>query len=85
MALLFPDKRKAITGEFFMQDSRLRHNSRRAYRKIRGWKSSARISEEAEEHYQEQFDNLISRSFFNLVASRYILIREKFQHRPLVN
>jgi hypothetical protein len=85
MALLFPDKRKAITGEFFINDSRIRHNSRKAYKKIKNWKSSFNITDEAEMHYQQQFDNLVKNSFFNIVSNRYILTKEKFSDRPLEN
>ncbi len=85
MALLFPDKRKAITGEFFINDSRIRHHSKKAYKKIRSWKTSFTVSEEAELHYQEQFDNLVRQSFFNLVSNKYILVKEKFSERPINN
>lgn len=85
MALLFPDKRKAITGEFFINDSRIRHNSRKAYRKIKSWKTSFEVSEDAEMHYQQQFNNLVKQSFFNMVSNRYILTKEKFEQRPLSN
>lgn len=85
MALLFPDTRKAITGEFFISDSRLKNNSRRAYKKIRSWKSSFQVSEEAEENYQKQFDNLVTHTFFNTVSSYYVLAKEKFYDRPLAN
>jgi hypothetical protein len=85
MALLFPDKRKAITGEFFINDSRVRHNSRRAFKKIKSWKSSFNISEDAEMHYQQQFENLVRYSFFNTVSNRYILTKEKFHDRPKEN
>lgn len=85
MALLFPDKRKAITGEFFINDSRIRHNSRKAYKKIKNWKSSFNVTADAEIHYQQQFDNLMKNSFFNIVSNRYILTKEKFGDRPLEN
>lgn len=85
MALLFPDKRKAITGQFFINDSLIRHNSRKAYKKIRGWKSSFVVSEDAETNYQNQFDNLVSNSFFNIVSNRFILTKEKFHDRPTEN
>jgi hypothetical protein len=85
MALLFPDKRKAITGEFFISDSRLRHTSRKAFKKIRSWKASFTVSEDAEVHYQQQFDNLVKNSFFNTVSNHYILSKEKFHQRPLEN
>jgi len=85
MALLFPDKRKAITGEFFISDSRLRHSSRRAFKKIRNWKTSCTISEDAEQHYQQQFNNLVKQSFFNMVSNRYVLMKEKFDLRPKDN
>ena len=85
MALLFPDKRKAITGEFFINDSRIRHNSRKAFKKIKNWKTSFHITEEAETHYQQQFDNLVKHSFFNMVSNRYILTKEKYAERPKEN
>jgi len=85
MALLFPDKRKAITGQFFITDSLLRHTSRKAYKKIRNWKSSFVVTEEAEDNYQEQFDNLVRNSFFNSVSNKYILHKEKFHERPIEN
>jgi hypothetical protein len=85
MALLFPDKRKAITGEFFINDSRIRHNSRKAFRKIANWKTSFTVSEEAETHYQEQYDNLVRNSFFNTVSNSYILSKEKYYQKPLQN
>ena len=85
MALLFPDKRKVITGEFFINDSRLRNNCRKAYKKIRNWKTSFNVSEDAEAHYQEQFDNLVKNSFFNTITNTYILSKEKYFETPLHN
>jgi len=85
MALLFPDKRKAITGQFFITDSLIRHNSRKAYKKIRNWKASFTVTEDAEVNYQQQFDNLVRNSFFNAVSNKYILHKEKFHERPLEN
>ena len=85
MALLFPDKRKAITGQFFITDSLIRHSSRKAFRKIRNWKTSFSVTEEAEDNYQEQFNNLVRNSFFNSVSNKYILHKEKFHERPLEN
>lgn len=85
MALLFPDKRKAITGQFFINDSLIRHSSRKAFKKIRNWKSSFTVTEEAEEYYQQQFDNLVKNSFFNEVSNKYVLHKEKFHERPLNN
>lgn len=85
MALLFPDKRKAITGEFFINDSRIRHNSRKAFRKISNWKTSFTVTEDAEVHYQEQYDNLVRHSFFNTVSNSYILSKEKYYQKPLQN
>lgn len=85
MALLFPDKRKAITGEFFISDSRLRHNSRKAFKKIKNWKTASNITEDAEVHYQQQFDNLVRNSFFNTVSNTYVLAKEKFYQSPQAN
>lgn len=86
MALSFPDKRKAITGEFFINDSRIKHNSRKAYKKIRNWKASVHAaSEDTETHFHQQFDNLVKNSFFNTVSNTYILSKEKFYDRPIWN
>lgn len=85
MPLLFPDKRKAITGQFFINDSLIRHSSRKAYKKIRNWKTSFTVSEEAEENYQEQFNNLVKNSFFNVVSNKYVLHKEKYYDKPLDN
>lgn len=85
MPLLFPDKRKAITGQFFINDSLIRHSSRKAYKKIVNWKSSFNVSEEAETNYQKQFDNLVRNSFFNEVSNKYVLHKEKFHDRPIEN
>jgi len=86
MALFFPDKRKAITGEFFINDSRIKHNSRKAYKKIRNWKASFQApTDDMEMHYHQQFDNLVKHSFFNLVSNHYVLSKEKFHDRPIWN
>ena len=86
MALLFPDKRKAITGEFFINDSRIRRSSRKAFKKIRNWKASFKTSsDDTEQHFHEQFENLVNHSFFNTVSNRYILNKEKFHDRPIWN
>ncbi|MBL7736622.1 MAG: hypothetical protein JNL51_14275 [Chitinophagaceae bacterium] len=85
MDALFPDQRKAITGEFFVNDSRLRHTSRKAYKKIAGWKASIREPANGDSHFREQYDNLLRNSFFNAVSNSYILQRENFSERPLHN
>ena len=85
MPLLFPDKRKAITGQFFITDSIIRHNSRKAFKKIRNWKNSFNVTEDAEQNYQEQFDNLVRNSFFNEVSNKFILHKEKYHEKPLEN
>ena len=83
MNLLFPDKIKDITGQFFINESRIRHNSRKAFKKISNWKKSKVVGEEAEMHYQEQFDNLVKNSFFNHVPSTYVLCKEKYSERSM--
>lgn len=85
MPLLFPDKRKAITGQFFISDSLIRQSSRKAFLKIKNWKRSFTVTEEAEVNYQQQFDNLVNNSFFNVVSNKYILHKEKFHERPTEN
>jgi len=84
MKPLFTDGRKAITGEFFIMDSRLRHISRKAYKKIKSWKASFK-AKEPEDHYHEQFANLLQHSFFDEVSNQYILSKEKYFERPLNN
>jgi hypothetical protein len=86
MEQLFPDKRKAITGEFFINDSRIKHSSRKAFKKIKSWKASFKTPpEDSEQHYHQQFENLVKNSFFNTVSNKYILSKEKFHDRPLKN
>ena len=84
MEPLFPDKRKAITGEFFINDSRLKHRSRKAFKKIVSWKASFQLTD-SDLHFHEQFENLVRNSFFNAVSNNYILAKEKFFERPLNN
>ncbi len=85
MPLLFPDKRKAISGQFFINDSIIRLNSRRAHKRIRSWKDSFHASDEAELHYRQQFDNLMFHSFFNTVSYLFVLSKEKFYEKSLLN
>lgn len=85
MPLYFPDRTKAISGEFFISESRLKTNSRKAYRKIVSWKKSFATTDEAETHYRQQFDNLVANSFFNNVSNVYVLMEEKFHERPTEN
>jgi len=84
MEPLFPDKRKAITGEFFISDSRLKNHSRKAFKKISSWKASAQLTD-IDLHFHEQFENLVRNSFFNLVSNSYVLSKENFFERPLNN
>jgi hypothetical protein len=86
MAHLFPDKRKAITGEFFINDSRIKHSCRKAFKKIRSYKASLNDKNpETDENYHTQFSNLVQHSFFNTVSNKYILSKEKFLDRPHLN
>ncbi len=85
MDALFPDQRKAIIGEFFVNDSRLKHISRKAYKKIAGWKASVGEPANGDSRLREQYDNLLRNSFFNAVPNSYILQRENFLERPLNN
>jgi hypothetical protein len=86
MEQLFPDKRKAITGEFFINDSRIKHSCRKAYKKIRSYKESLNTPPvDAEAHYHIQFSNLVHNSFFNTVSNQYILSKEKYLDKPRNN
>jgi hypothetical protein len=80
----FPDKRKAITGEFFLYDSRLKNRSRKAFKRIQSWKASL-ASNTNEPVFHRQFENLVKHSFFNHVSNRYVLLQERFFERPLDN
>lgn len=78
------DKRKAIAGEFFMNDSRMKNRSRKAYKKIQIWKA-AHGCDELDKQYQLQIENLIRFSFFESVSSAEILISENFFEKSLDN
>jgi hypothetical protein len=84
MEPLYPDKRKAITGEFFLQDSRIKNRSRKAFKKIQSWKASFQATE-PDQQYQQQFENLVRQSFFNLVSNTYVLVQEEYNKLPLDN
>ncbi|MEO8582951.1 MAG: hypothetical protein ABI415_04090 [Flavitalea sp.] len=86
MEQLFPDKRKAITGEFFINDSRIKHSCRKAYKKIRSYKDSLNTHHpDSEVNYHLQFSNLVRHSFFNTVSNQYILSKEKYNEKPRNN
>ena len=84
MKPLYPDQRKAITGEFFLQDSRIKNRSRKAFKKIQSWKASFQATE-PDLQYQLQFENLVRHSFFNLVSNTYVLVQEGYNNLPLNN
>ena len=54
------------------------------WEKIQSWKAS-HMAVEADEHYHEQFENLVKHSFFNMVSNTFVLEREYFFERPLKN
>jgi hypothetical protein len=80
----YPDKRKAIAGEFFLTDSRLKNRSKKAFKKIQTWKSIV-AQEEANETLHQQVENLVRYSFFQKVSTSFILLQERFYERPNEN
>jgi hypothetical protein len=84
MAPLYPDKIKAIVGEFYLLESRINNRSKKAHKKIQSWKVS-HLAIDADENYHEQFTNLVKFSFFNMVTNAYVLVNESYFERPLKN
>ncbi len=78
------DKRKAIAGEFFMNDSRMKNRSRKAYKKIQIWKAASG-GDELDKQYQLQVENLIRFSFFESISSTEILVSENYFDGSLNN
>ena len=84
MPPLYPNKLKAIVGEFYLMEGRLNNRSKKAHKKIQSWKASHNAVE-ADEQYREQFKNLVKFSFFNMVTNAYVLVHEGYFERPLKN
>lgn len=84
MPPLYPNKLKAIVGEFYLMESRINNRSKKAQKKIQSWKAS-HLAVDADEHYQQQFQNLVQYSFFNAVTNAFVLIHEDYFDRPLKN
>lgn len=84
MPPLYPNKLKAIVGEFYLMESRINNRSKKAQKKIQSWKAS-HLAIDADENYQLQFQNLVKYSFFNVVTNAYVLIHEDYFDRPLKN
>lgn len=84
MTNTYNDKRKAIAGEFFINDSRLKNRSKKAYKKIQIWKA-ATTSQQLDLQYQKQIENLVRYSFFEVISSSEILVRERFFDIPSGN
>lgn len=80
----FPDKRKAIAGEFFLSDSKIRNHSRKAFKKIQTYKESM-LSVQPDNVYQQQIENLVRHSFFHTVTNSFILVQERFYENALDN
>ena len=80
----FSDKRKAIAGEFFLNDSRMKHRSRKAFKKIQIWKASVEESV-TDQVYQQQIENLVRYSFFQSVTSSFILLQQRYYDQSLEN
>lgn len=84
MPPLYPNKLKAIVGEFYLMESRINNRSKKAHKKIQSFKASHQAVD-ADENYREQFENLVKFSFFNLVSNSYVLVHEDYFERPLKN
>ena len=84
MPPLHPNKLKAIVGEFYLMESRINNRSKKAQKKIQSWKASVHAVD-ADENYQQQFENLVKLSFFNVVTNVFVLEREDYFDRPLQN
>lgn len=84
MSTKFSDKRKAIAGEFFLNDSRMKHRSRKAYKKIQIWKASVDESG-TDQLYQQQIENLVRYSFFQTVTASFILLQQRYYDQSLDN
>jgi hypothetical protein len=80
----YNDKRKAIAGEFFINDSRMKNRSRKAFKKIQIYKASTNNAS-LDTTYQQQIQNLIRYSFFDTISSAEILLNEQFFDRPSFN
>lgn len=84
MKPLYPNKLKAIVGEFYLMEGRNNNRSKKAHKKIQSWKAS-RNANDADENYHQQFENLLRHSFFNTVTNAYVLVNERYFDRPLKN
>ena len=84
MPPLYPNKLKAIVGEFYLMESRINNRSKKAHKKIQSFKASHQAVD-ADENYHEQFENLVKFSFFNMVSNAYVLVHEAYFQRPLKN
>ncbi len=84
MISLFPDKRKAIAGAFFISDSKTRNRCKKAYKKIQTWKFTCQENT-VDEQYQEQINSLVHHSFFCMVSNLHVLTEENYFHQPLDN
>lgn len=80
----YPNKIKAIVGEFYLMESRINNRSKKAHKKIQSWKA-CHLANEADENYVEQFENLVRNSFFNHVTNSFVLVHEYYFERPLKN
>lgn len=80
----YPNMQKAIAGKFLLMESLTRHRSRKAYKKIKNWKASIH-SEQSNEHYLMQFEELVRHSFFNTVPNTFVIFEEGYLESPLHN
>lgn len=80
----YSNKLKAIVGEFYIMEGTINNRSKKAHKKIQSWKASHH-ADDADENYQQQFENLVRNSFFNTVTNAYVLVNEGYFDRPLKN
>ena len=71
----YPNHQRFISGEFFLMESRLKTQSKKAFKKIQSWKSSFDAIE-ADPYYFQQMHNLLQHSFFNTVSNKFVLRNE---------
>ena len=84
MQTQYSDKRKAIAGEFFLQDSRTKNRSRKAYKKIQTWKES-RNNARPDTVFRQQAQNQLHHAFFHVVTNAFILLQERYYDKPMDN
>jgi len=73
----YQNHQRAISGQFFLMESRLKNLSRKAHKKIQCWKTTSDFA--INENYQQQIENLLQHSFFNTVSNKFVLRNESVE------